>query len=421
MDKLPRQLSAALQQQVAGLLLFREVLACPAGEAFAALLGCLEQENRSLQAYGRWFAALAASGQSWHDLLCARVLADDNPFSQQVQRRALTEVPESLVSAARSDLRALQAIASCTPEEVSRWVQVAEELAIAPVPWQVPSQATVLDRGDWAAALADLAEHYRRCGTGLFGRVRAARWQRGQLVGVAYPDPVRVADLAGYDTQKQVLLQNTRALLAGYPALDVLLYGSRGTGKSSLVKAVLHEFSGLRLIEVAKADLVALPRIVEQVRSLPQKFAIFVDDLSFEDDDDAFKALKVVLEGGTTARAANIVVYATSNRRHLVREYFADRPRPAAGDEIHAWDTMQEKLSFGDRFGLTLTFEPPDQERYLAIARHLARRAGIDLSDGELEARAKQWATRHNGRSGRSARQFVDYLQAELALARSAR
>ena len=205
---------------------------------------------------------------------------------------------------------------------------------------------------------------------------------------------------------------------AGYPALNILLYGSRGSGKSSLVKSLLQAFSkrGLRLIEVSKSELKDLPVIVEKLRNLPQKFILFVDDLSFEEDDDAFKALKVVLEGSLTAKAKNVAVYATSNRRHLIREFFSDRPHPSDGEEVHAWDTLQEKLSFSDRFGLTLTFEPANQETYLTIVRHLAQKANINLSQEVLEFRAKQWATRHNGRSGRSARQFIDYLQGELII-----
>ena len=172
---------------------------------------------------------------------------------------------------------------------------------------------------------------------------------------------------------------------------------------------------GLRLIEIAKADLYDLPVVVNHLRHQPQKFIIFVDDLSFEEDDDAFKALKVVLEGGITRRPQNVVVYATSNRRHLVREFFADRPRPSDADELKSWDTVQEKLSFSDRFGLTLTFEPADQPTYLEIVHHLAQQADIELPTDDLDYRAKQWATRHNGRSGRSARQFIDFLSADLA------
>jgi uncharacterized protein len=170
----------------------------------------------------------------------------------------------------------------------------------------------------------------------------------------------------------------------------------------------------LRLIEVSKSAMIDLPLILDRLTDLPQKFIIFVDDLSFEADDEAFKALKVVLEGSVTAKPANVVVYATSNRRHLVREYFADRPRPQDADEIQMWDTVQEKLSFSDRFGITLTFEPADQPKYLDIVRHLAAEVQLQIEPEDLAARALQWATRHNGRSGRTAQQFIDYLLGEL-------
>jgi hypothetical protein len=274
---------------------------------------------------------------------------------------------------------------------------------------------------DWADAVEVLAAYYRQFGTGLFAQYRALRWQLGQLSGIAHPDTVQLTELVGYESQQDALVKNTEFLLAGYTALHVLLYGSRGSGKSSLVKGLLNKYSerGLRLIEVSKSDLKDLPAIVEQLRDVPQKFIIFVDDLSFEEDDDAFKALKVVLEGSVTARAQNVVVYATSNRRHLIREFFGDRPRPSDGDEVHAWDTVQEKLSFSDRFGLTLTFEPANQDTYLKIVRHLAGQAAISLSQDELDYKALQWATRHNGRSGRTARQFIDFLRGELAISES--
>jgi uncharacterized protein len=234
------------------------------------------------------------------------------------------------------------------------------------------------------------------------------------LRGIAVPDNGKLVDLAGYEWQRSALLKNTEALVAGYPALNVLLYGARGCGKSSVVKALVPEFAdrGLRLIEVSKQDAVDLPLILQELQGQPQKFILFVDDLSFEADEAAFKALKVVLEGSSIGRPPNLVVYATSNRRHLIREFFADRPRPQDSDEIHNWDTVQEKLSFSDRFGLTLTFEPADQDIYLEIVRHLAR--DLKISAADLEFRALQWATQQNGRSGRTARQFVDFLGAEL-------
>jgi predicted AAA+ superfamily ATPase len=269
---------------------------------------------------------------------------------------------------------------------------------------------------NWSDVVEDLATYYREHGTGLFAQYRAFRWQNGALVGITYPDSVKLSTLVGYEWQKDALVKNTEFLLSGETALHVLLYGSRGSGKSSLVKALLNEYShrNLRLIEVSKLELPDLPKIIEQLRGVPQKFIIFVDDLSFEEDDDAFKAMKVVLEGNVTARPENVVVYATSNRRHLIREYFTDRPAPKDHNEVHGWDTMQEKLSFSDRFGLTLTFEAADQKTYLQIVQHLAANINIDPED--LEFQALQWATRHNGRSGRTARQFIDFLKADLAL-----
>ena len=228
--------------------------------------------------------------------------------------------------------------------------------------------------------------------------------------------------MVAYESPKETLIKNTEILLSGQLALHVLLYGSRGSGKSSLVKALLNEYAhrNLRLIEVAKSELKSLPQIVEYLRNKPQKFIIFVDDLSFEEDDDAFKALKVVLEGAITARPKNVVVYATSNRRHLIREYFADRPKPQDADEVNSWDTVQEKLSFSDRFGLTLTFEPASQSCYLQIVQHLVKLSNLQISTEELNALALQWATRHNGRSGRTARQFVDFLRAQNTIAQKA-
>ena len=265
--------------------------------------------------------------------------------------------------------------------------------------------------------------HYQQYGTGILGKYRAFRWYQNDSLKEIRPTRhySRLTELVGYQAQKKQLIQNTECLLSGYPALHVLLYGSRGSGKSSLIKSLLNQYhqQGLRLVEVDKSDLISLPMIIGQLRDLPQKFILFVDDLSFEEDDDTFKALKVALEGSLTARANNVVVYATSNRRHLIREFFADRPKPSQSDEVHAWDTLQEKLSFSDRFGLTLTFEPINQDSYLAIVFHLAKLASVDLDDEELAFRAKQWATRHNGRSGRTARQFIDYLLGEIRLNQS--
>jgi predicted AAA+ superfamily ATPase len=409
-------------EQAAALLLYGSIFIDPAAMAFLRLVQLLAVAGNPkptvLRAYGDWFSALATSQLSWPAYLVQQILRHTNPFSQQAQQQAAPELPRSLKDAAAHDLRILQQFFQLSPQQLGDWVATytqQQTVVWQPEPTPVPAWTSLFD---WGTAVEALAHHYRQQGTGLFAEYRAARWQGETLRGIPHPDPIGLEALTGYETQKMRLRQNTEALLMGAPALHVLLYGSRGSGKSSLVKALLNRYSerGLRLVEVPKAELYHLPTLVERLRPLPQKFVIFVDDLSFEADDEAFKALKVVLEGTLTARPTNVVVYATSNRRHLVREYFSDRPRPGNADEVHAWDTVQEQLSFSDRFGLTLTFDPADQTTYLEIVFALAQQAQIALPAADLEFRALQWATRHNGRSGRTARQFIDAVLAEQML-----
>ncbi|QQE66106.1 hypothetical protein GFS31_28030 [Leptolyngbya sp. BL0902] len=425
MTQFPSTIVAEIQayrQALATLLLYGDSLQDGVGQAFTDLLDAVASQSTtdSLRAYGRWFQALATAQETWLSYLQRRILYADNPFTQQVQTQGLGGLPAALALAARHDLALLQTLSGLSGQQVAEWIQVIGNLAERPVVWDTqpaPLPFAFDPAQPWPDQVEALAAHYQRHGAGVLAQYHVFTWQGQALQGVAQPDPVRLETLAAYDHPRQQLLHNTLALLRGYPALNVLLYGSRGSGKSSLVKALVNEYGaqGLRLVEVPKPALQALPQIVDRLRSAPQKFIIFVDDLSFEEDDDAFKSLKVVLEGSVTARPQNVVVYATSNRRHLVREYFSDRPRPSDQDEIQSWDTVQEKLSFSDRFGLTLTFEPADQPTYLAIVQHLANQAQLTISDEDLRARALQWATRHNGRSGRTARQFIDWLTADLA------
>jgi uncharacterized protein len=412
-----------MQRAIAGLLVYQDILDGEVGIALIQLLQAIVNGDRSqgnaiicLTAYGRFFKALAAENCSWEEYLIDRLLQAENPFSLQVQRVDKILSP-TLVTAARQDLESLHVLYTCG-QYIPQWV---EQIGGNPVGWlecsienRSLSIVEALHNRKWGELVDDLARYYQQAGVGIFGKYRALRWQNG-LMGIPNPDRVSIDNLIGYDRQKETLIKNTKSLLVGNPALNVLLYGGKGTGKSSLIKGLLNYFtdSQLRLIEVSKSAMIDLPLILDRLTDLPQKFIIFVDDLSFEADDEAFKALKVVLEGSVTAKPANVVVYATSNRRHLVREYFADRPRPQDADEIQMWDTVQEKLSFSDRFGITLTFEPADQPKYLDIVRHLAAEARLSLEPEDLKAQALQWATRHNGRSGRTAQQFIDYLLGE--------
>jgi predicted AAA+ superfamily ATPase len=421
------------QRQAASLLLYQSVLQGEVPIAFLDLLQSIRYSDADgrncLQAYGNYFQALAASKQTWEEYLICQILIADNPFTRLAQQRAFADLPTALVAAAQHDLQILQNLYDCNSAILSEWVQFVAHLPVSPVVWYQESESIEIDTDfissflqleTWADAVESLVPYYQQYGTGLFAQYRAFRWQNGNLTGILYPAPVKLDTLLGYEWQKDTLLKNPKFLLSGQPALHLLLYGSGGYGKSSLVKSLLHEngHKNLRLIEVTKPELKNLPQIIEQLRGIPQKFIIFVDDLSLQEDNDAFKVLKVVLEGSLTDRPQNVVIYATSNCHHLIREYFNDRPTPKNDEEVHAWDTMQERLSFSDHFGLTLTFESADQKTYLQIVQRLAAQVDLNLNQEDLEYKALQWASRHNGRSGRTAQQFIDFLKADLSVDR---
>ena len=227
---------------------------------------------------------------------------------------------------------------------------------------------------------------------------------------VKHPDPQRLEDLPGYEKEREKVIANTRALLAGKPANNVLLYGDAGTGKSSAIKAIANAFAdqGLRLVEVKKNQLYQIPDLMDALAANPLKFILFIDDLSFTANDDNFAALKAILEGSVGGRAANIAVYATSNRRHHIKETLTDR----TGDDIHESDTRQELMSLSARFGLTITFLSPDRDRYLHIVRELARQYGLENDEKELAVRSEAFAIRMGGRSARVAKQFVELCKA---------
>ncbi|HYL18505.1 MAG TPA: ATP-binding protein [Burkholderiales bacterium] len=246
-----------------------------------------------------------------------------------------------------------------------------------------------------------------------FAGDRAFRWRkrngRGYFQGIAHPHGIRLRDLQGIDRQKGVVDQNTQQFVRGLPANNVLLTGARGTGKSSLVKALLNQYGneGLRLIEVDKQDLMDLPDIIEALAGQPFRFVLFSDDLSFSADEPGYTSLKAVLDGSVAATPDNVLIYATSNRRHLMPEYMRENLETKyVGDEIHPGESVEEKISLSERFGLWVSFYPFDQDEYLAIVRYWLSEYGV--ADGEEARReALQWALQRGSRSGRIASQFA--------------
>ena len=258
-----------------------------------------------------------------------------------------------------------------------------------------------------------LAAYYRENGYGFFAGADAfAVGPDGELRPVPHPDPIRLSDLPGYERQKKAVLTNTLAFLAGRTANNILLYGDKGTGKSSTVKAVVNEYAprGLKIVELPPKQVKLFPRLCERIAASPFRFIVFLDDLSFDQEDENFAALKAFIEGGLAGRPENLVIYATSNRRHLVRESFSSRQ----GDDIHLRDTLETATSLSDRFGLEITFSVPDKDEYLYIVDELAAEYGVTLPAEELHLLAERFALRRNGRSPRTARQFISQHLAEL-------
>lgn len=261
---------------------------------------------------------------------------------------------------------------------------------------------------------------YKDYGVGMFGLNKAFRIgnvdEKGYITfqAINNMDKVMLDDLIGYEIQKKKLVDNTKAFVEGKKANNCLLFGDSGTGKSTSIKAIVNQFydQGLRMIEIYKHQFKDLSNVIAQIKNRNYKFIIYMDDLSFEEFEIEYKFLKAVIEGGVETKPENILIYATSNRRHLIKETWGDRSDVTVDNGIHKSDTMEEKLSLVHRFGVTICYSKPSPKEYFNIATELAHRAGIQMSDDEIRAEANKWELSHGGISGRTAQQFVYYLSA---------
>ncbi|GHV74193.1 hypothetical protein AGMMS49940_14950 [Spirochaetia bacterium] len=382
-------------------------------------------------------------GGSFYAQIYFLTITDDNPFTRCLESRSCHP---TLYALAVSDLSRLGRLASFDLpglgahlssllekaglgesavyiEEAARLISSTDSIwGSKDVSLDIPV-GLFLKNADWGKSLSALADYIRTHGAGELGLYRSFFWASSvQATSVAAlrpvlnPDPIGLADLSGYEDQRSVVTANTLRFLEGKPANNLLLYGDRGTGKSATVKAVCHEYAhrGLRLIEVRKEHLPELPAILDTLASRALRFIVFIDDLSFESTDDSFTSFKGLLEGGVKSRPDNVVIYATSNRRHLVKERRSDRPNAAETGDVRAFDTMQEQFSLADRFGVTVVYTAPTQDEYLQIACFIGQQRGV-LGTGEAELQhfrdnALRWERWFNGRSPRTAVQYVEWV-----------
>ena len=388
-----------MDQRLRSLVIFRELLMDPAIAGFEAVLAMADEDDGDAfaTACAEFESSLFESTESWTDYLCNAVLQSENVC---VRRKAHGELSPVLADSLQRELALLNELAGLTLEEILAGMENAPDFFAA-----------------WTTHPCDLPGEYARRmnevsvkGYGMFARYHVFVVEDGQLVPVKHPDPQRLSELPGYEKEREKVIANTEALLEGRPANNVLLYGDAGTGKSSAIKAIANEYApqGLRLVEVKKNQLFQIPDLMDQLASNPLKFILFIDDLSFTTNDDNFAALKAILEGSVGGRAGNIAVYATSNRRHLIKETLEDR----SGSDIHESDTRQELMSLAARFGLTVTFGQPDKSRFVQIVSDLAVQYGVGEDPEKLIVKAEAFAIRAGGRSPRVAKQFIELCKA---------
>ena len=390
-----KQLNLRLQS----LAIFRSLLDDPVIAALSKYLSIPETEDisDSVSAYSEFVAQLyRTEKRTLAGYIQSIVGNDENPYIHMIGKGA-EPWPEMEENVWR-ELQILQQLADLTPEALT-----------ASLGSDIPFPKYAVKTLDLTTSYRERSLNIHQYGYGIYAKYHMFYLNpAGKIVPVKHPDETRLEQLVDYKREQQIIIDNTVALLEGKPAANILLTGDAGTGKSSTVKAVVNELyeRGLRILEVRKEQLHQIPEILDELNSNPLKFILFIDDLSFQKDDDNFSALKAILEGSVSAKSGNVVIYATSNRRHMVKETFSDRE----GDDIHRNDTMQEIISLSERFGIQITFQKPNKQTYLDIVHHLAAQRGITMDEKELDILAERFIIGRGARSARAAKQFVDSL-----------
>lgn len=366
----------------------------------------------------------------WHNYLTFLLITSENPFSITCEKVGANE--GSVNYFAKGDFRAFLDLFHYDFSELEEYLgidcfsRISNYQAIGKkelmynknVSQKVQALSRKLEEAQDENEFFDcVTGFYKDYGVGMFGLNKAFRIQSRadgwvDFVAINNMDAVMLDDLIGYELQKKKLVENTLAFVQGKKANNVLLFGDSGTGKSTSIKAIVNEFydQGLRMIEIYKHQFKDLSAVIAQIKNRNYRFIIYMDDLSFEEFEVEYKFLKAVIEGGVETRPDNILIYATSNRRHLIKENWSDRSDMEHDNGMHRSDTMEEKLSLVNRFGVTICYSKPSQKEYFHIVEGLARRAGITMPEEMLRAEANKWELSHGGISGRTAQQFINYL-----------
>ncbi|HCX04384.1 MAG TPA: hypothetical protein DHM42_07840 [Clostridiales bacterium] len=383
--------------ELKSLVVFRNILG---KEVVSNLVKLLSSENKStlekIEAYSEFTSSLFKKNTNFSKYLLDVVLEDENIYIKKIGNNM--KVEENIEKSLKEELLILQKVSRLKSRDIKNTIDYNGFLP----DWNNEDY-------DFYSRYMDRIDNISSYGYGMYSKYHTFRALDGKIIPVKNPDGITLSDLKGYERERKLVLDNTTALINKKPAANVLLYGDAGTGKSSTVKAIVNDYKnmGLRLVEISKKQIKNVPMIMDILGKNPLKFILFIDDLSFTKNDDEFGELKAILEGSIYSKPSNIAIYATSNRRHMVKETFSDRD----GDDLHVSETIEEISSLSDRFGLMVSFYRPDKEDFLSIVKEMAHQYSINMPEDELEKEAEKFAVRRSGRSPRIARQFIQYLQ----------